>query len=499
MNVPNGISLANPFVINGSGATLSGAISSSGANATVTGTVNLGTAGTNARLGALAGDTLTVTGPIVNGTTGVNLDVSGIVGTQGVASTFGTTVLKGVSTYTGATTVIRGNLVVDGSNLTAGQANITAGAFSVGTSASGGDVGTATVQNNGVVNLNGLVQIGAASVNATGTLTVNSGVFGTTGNFQVATFNGATGSVFVNGGTLSALDYTAGNDAAGTVTPTTSTFNQTGGTVNARYFSMGFSGFGNNATSLLGGTLNVRSSAAYTAGEFEVGVFDQQTTVTTIGAGETVNLDNGANFVVGSQNNTVANTLNQNAGSTITMFGDTGATVGGAGLLIIGRGGSGTKTYNLNGGTLTVNGVTHPGANTTAVFNYNGGTLVAASNNTAFMTGLTTANVQAGGAIINSNGFNVSVGQALLNGGGTDGGLSKLGGGTLTLTGVNTYNGGTTVSAGTVRANSPATALGTGTTTVAAAGTLGGNGSTAGPSSSTAPSPAAARPPPPAP
>ncbi|WP_167671096.1 autotransporter domain-containing protein [Microvirga terricola] len=54
-----------------------------------------------------------------------------------------------------------------------------------------------------------------------------------------------------------------------------------------------------------------------------------------------------------------------------------------------------------------------------------------------------------GGAFIDSNGHNIGVSAAL----GGPGGLTKLGAGTLTLSGANTYTGGTTISDGTLVAN----------------------------------------------
>lgn len=110
-------------------------------------------------------------------------------------------------------------------------------------------------------------------------------------------------------------------------------------------------------------------------------------------------------------------------------------------------------SYALNGGTFQTNTVTAGGG--TSTFNFNGGTLQAASTTTAFMSGLTLAKVQAGGARIDTQTYNVTVAQALLHdpvlGATADGGLTKSGIGTLTLTGANTYAGVTTITAGTLQ------------------------------------------------
>src|SRR5262249_8597471 len=64
---------------------------------------------------------------------------------------------------------------------------------------------------------------------------------------------------------------------------------------------------------------------------------------------------------------------------------------------------------------------------------------------------------------------------------GATGSLTKEGGGILTLTGANTYGGGTTVNNGTLLANNTTgSATGAGTVTVNANGILGGTGSIAG-------------------
>lgn len=135
----------------------------------------------------------------------------------------------------------------------------------------------------------------------------------------------------------------------------------------------------------------------------------------------------------------------------------------------------------LPGGLAAVTAVvSENGATSTAYqeFNFNGGTLRAMTNaSSAFMQGLGAAYVRAGGAVVDPDGANITIAQPLLNGG--DGGLTKLGTGSLTLSGVNTYAGPTLVSVGTLLVNGDSSAA-TGGTTVQTGGTLGGNGTLGG-------------------
>ena len=107
---------------------------------------------------------------------------------------------------------------------------------------------------------------------------------------------------------------------------------------------------------------------------------------------------------------------------------------------------SSTGVFNLNGGTLSVRNVTRVSGGT-GTFNFDGGTLQATASRTDFFQTLSAANVKAGGAKIDCNGFNIAVAQSLLAGVG-GGGLTKSGNGTLTLSGINTYTGATAVVAG---------------------------------------------------
>jgi autotransporter-associated beta strand protein len=129
-----------------------------------------------------------------------------------------------------------------------------------------------------------------------------------------------------------------------------------------------------------------------------------------------------------------------------------------------------TFQVELNGGTLETPSLrvanrdlndAGPGGNNDAHLVFNGGTLKAIGpDNATFITlygdGSNGANptqatyVQSGGATIDTNGRNIGIPVRLLASGGS-GGLTKNGSGTLTLTASNTYNGPTTVNAGTLR------------------------------------------------
>lgn len=75
--------------------------------------------------------------------------------------------------------------------------------------------------------------------------------------------------------------------------------------------------------------------------------------------------------------------------------------------------GNRASVVNLNSGTLTANRVYATNAGTPSFFNFNGGTLRANSSQPAFMQGLSAATVYAGGAVIDSTNFNVTINQPL--------------------------------------------------------------------------------------
>lgn len=85
--------------------------------------------------------------------------------------------------------------------------------------------------------------------------------------------------------------------------------------------------------------------------------------------------------------------------------------------------------------------------------NFDGGILRATGDKADFLSNFDAGDVlfDEGGAFIDSNGHDIGIGTSLQGAGG----ITKLGGGTLTLSGANSYIGATTVEEGTLRAGGP--------------------------------------------
>lgn len=142
------------------------------------------------------------------------------------------------------------------------------------------------------------------------------------------------------------------------------------------------------------------------------------------------------------------------------------------------------STVNLDGGTLSVGSIVRAATSTgiDAIMNFNGGTLQARADSTTFLAALGqfTANVQAGGAVVDTQTYNVTIAAPLVHdtalGATADGGLTKVGTGTLTMSGASTYTGGTFIKSGTLALGAGNDRLPTGTTVTLGDSTTNSNG-----------------------
>ena len=307
------------------------------------------------------------------------------------------------------------------------QTNSTWGATSTsypGATAAGDTANIATATGSAAVTLSGSVPIpnslSAVNISEGGTLSLESTASGTalttTGAVKVGTSNTSSG--------IANLNVTAGNYSFQTLSVGSTSeglADQSGGaiTVGAGGFYGGDNHTANSAYTITGGTLTVTGFyKGGNGGDFTLDV-----------AGGTFDMQNAAFVTYGTGN------------GTIDLNGGTFQTTNGISSGVAGASINASTVY----GTSTVN--------------FNGGTLTAEANNVTLLTSnVTQANVQAGGAVFDTNGFTATVAQSLLHDAslaGTDGGLTKNGTGTLNLTGTgNTYNGNTTVNAGTLQINS---------------------------------------------
>ncbi|MFM7205688.1 MAG: beta strand repeat-containing protein [Planctomycetaceae bacterium] len=293
---------------------------------------------------------------------------------------------------------------------------------------------------------------------ASGTVTINAGGVLTTNDwtkFGTDQYGGGAGGgnarLVMTGGTLNKLGtgrLVFGNYiGTGDVT-------QSGGVINVAGSSEGINigAFGVNGV----GTYTLSSGTlAVSAGMLSVGRQGGQGTFTMTGG--LIQKTSPQDMEIGEGG---SGSMTVTGGLVDVQAGDLAIGVwGGSGSLTIG--GSGTvragnvvfsknavtplSTLTLNaGGRLEASRITSVNANALAVVSFNGGRLVATGNQPAFMSGLANAFLDAGGATIDTQGYAVAMSQPLSGAGP----LTKLGSGTLTMTGAGSFSGPTTVSEG---------------------------------------------------
>ena len=350
------------------------------------------------------GQTLTLTGDATS-TGQINLVIGG-TNVSLVKSGDAIWTLGGTNTYTGNTTITAGTLAMAGNKIT-GSPTISIG-------------NGATLRSTAAFTL-------AAGQDITGT--------GSTG-FVTMSPAGSNGFVTTSGTDISTSGTLAFSrlDVRGTGNVISSGAIQAGGTASNQRGLL----VGNTVT----GDLTLSSGASLTTGA--TGANSQDILGNGVGDGSLI-INGGAYTNTSGLATLLLGNAASNGGAILTVNSGSAS----IGTLSYQVGASQSGIVNLNGGTLTLGNITSTAIGTRE-FNFDGGQFVAAGGVT--FPADVTANVKNGGAKIDTNGFSATVASPMANFGGTStGGLTKSGLGTLTLSGNNTYAGGTSVTGGKLR------------------------------------------------
>jgi autotransporter-associated beta strand protein len=462
--------------------------------------------GNGASTGTLPAGTVanagTLTFNLSTGTTTVANNISGAGNL--VQSGTGTTSLSGTNTYSGSTTINAGTLqLASTSALGTGALTINAGgALDInGFNTSIGSLSGGGLINNLAAGGTPLLTVGSAASttfsgsinNSTGTvslLKVGAGTFTLSGSSSYTGSTNISAGVLkiATGGVLNATGTLYDDLADGLVLGNGVTV------ANPIVFSGGSNEFVNVSDSGASATLAGNVSVLSTASQLRLGISGTGASVTVTGnesAGASIGILNRGNLIfsgsgsfnvagggllvarAGATNLTLVNSAavtssttisvgqaQSTAGTFVAQIQDnaTFAAAGTFDLEAINVSGD-SATYNLSGGTLAAGSFIKTYADTShaATLNFNGGTLAALNNSSAFLPafGGLTLSVQTNGALVNDNGFAITIAAPFTSAATPDGGFTKLGLGNISLSGTNTYNGGTNVSAGTLTFASP--------------------------------------------
>lgn len=435
-----------------------------------------------------------------------------IGGTNGFnKSGAGTLTLSGSNAFTGETRVSAGTLTLNNVNAlrfsTLNFATGDSGTVSFGLSGAntyfiGGLAGGSGRTLDSGTNV---LSFGAGNANTSfsGNITAAGLVFNGTGSFLFNTgtinlFTSSTSSApsafsvqrnaTINSDVTITLPSTSG---AGTLLPATSSGTLTlGGNVKFVAAAGGNPGVNllaplvlSNAT-VTGSTGNFRVQSLFTvsSGTFEWG---GPTASTALQAASTEGFNvidgatvRGSTVAVGGGRNGLLTVGNGNGTSTLLARNDAGAFQ--SITLSSGSGQSATLVLNA-GGLIDATAITVSQTASIPTVIFNGGTFRARGNQSTELFNVTnnqtnpngTLRVESGGATINTNGFSVTQTTPFVSGSTSGGGLTKLGSGTLTLNGTNTYTGATTISAGMLALGSLGSIASSGTVTVGDTGSTG--------------------------
>jgi filamentous hemagglutinin family protein len=292
----------------------------------------------------------------------------------------------------------------------------------------------------GTLRITGALELGGITV-STGKLALDNasgvGMLGWVGG-PVALTNNATTEINITGSNSAQVLYAING---------TGTLRKLGSGTAVLAASNAYTG----GTTITAGTLTAGSTSAFggtsgamtvNGGTLALGSYSQTLGTVVIGAnGGSIT---GTSGVLTGANYTFNNTAGNAATVSAILAGTGSLTQAGSGVTTL----LGANTYGggttLSAGTLNLGSATAVGSSGTIGFG--GGTLqYSAANTTDYSSRFSNAASQA--YSVDTNGQNITWASALTSSGGS---LTKLGAGTLTVSGNNTFNGGTSLSAGTL-------------------------------------------------
>lgn len=405
----------------------------------------------------------------------------------------GALTLSGASTYSGATNIRNGSIILGGGN----DRLLTTGSVILGDTGTSGRLvlgdGTARNQTLGGLTTTGLggSVVGGASTNSTLTLNIASGTntFGGTlggagtnennlalikegsGLLSLTSNNSFTGNVTVNAGTLRIGSSTALGTGTKTLSSAGANRNVelTGGITLGSNISLSLSSNSGDGLGLssISGVNQVQGNITFTSGNPALNISSSSGSTLTISGNLTYNVANNTRplHLGGSSatNNTISGVISQTGtGAVMNLIKQ------GTGRWVLANANTFTGTTTITGGTLALtNNLALQNSPLDTAFT-GGGSLDLTAVNTPTIGGFTGA----GNMVLPSNvtalTLNPASGVTATHTGNISGGtglsLTKTGAGTQILSGTNSYSGLTTVNGGELRVTSAAALSGTNVT-----------------------------------